>query len=287
MKLRALLPVTVAGLVLIGCAAGDDDPDSGPEAGQHDSSASGEAFAHIHGLGVADDVLYVATHHGLFALDDDGRAWMASQDDHDFMGFTIADTGEFLASGHPNSRTDLPGDLGLLESGDSGATWDTVSLSGEVDFHAIDAKNGSVYGYSSVTGELLTSTDRQTWTARGQAPLGDVAISPDDAATLAVTTEQGPQWSTDGGRTFTPVDAAPVVALIDWPRPTALYGVTPGGIVHLSDDGGASWSERARLDARPQALTVSPDGAIYVATDTTILVSRDDGDTFEPYYTWG
>src|SRR5699024_9732662 len=130
--------------------------------------------------------LYVATHNGLFAVDDDGQSWMASSEDHDFMGFTITDNGEFLASGHPNSRTDLPKDLGLLASADSGATWNTVSLSGEVDFHALAAKGESVYGYSS-SGELLASTDRQRWSSLGQIPLADVAVNADDASTLIIT----------------------------------------------------------------------------------------------------
>lgn len=273
--------VAVVALVLAGCGSVDE-----AAVGRGDDHVAGEAFSHIHGLGVVEDVLYVATHNGLFAASGDGEATMASEDDHDFMGFTVADTGGFLASGHPNSREDLPANLGMLESTDSGATWGTLSLSGEVDFHALDAKGDTVYGYSSGSSELLVSTDRVNWDSLGRIPLADVTISPDDAATLLITTEQGPQLSADGGRTFAVVDGAPVLMLVDWPRTDQLYGVTPDGVVHHSADSGASWEERSGLGQRPQAMTVAPDGAVYAALQGSIVVSRDGGETFTPYYTW-
>lgn len=283
-KRTAWVPAVTAGaaLILAGCG-GDDDGASGDPAADR---TVGEAFNHIHGLGMVDDVLYVATHNGLFAIWSDGKASAASGDDHDFMGFTVADTGDFLASGHPNSRTDLPPNLGLLESSDGGATWDTLSLSGEVDFHTLDAKGGTVYGYDSGSGDLLASTDRENWTSLAQIPLADVAINPDDAATLLITTEQGPQLSTDGGRTFAVVDGAPVIMLVEWPRSDQLYGVTPDGVIHHSADGGVSWDERGELGARPQSMTVAPDGVVYAALAGSIVISSDGGQTFTPYYSW-
>lgn len=287
MRRRALTAaVGLAGVVLAGCAD-DGDPATNSETGNADGRTVGEAFEHIHGLGVVEEVLYVATHNGLFAIRPDGRTSAASSDDHDFMGFTVADTGEFLASGHPNSRTDLPPNLGLLESSDTGATWDTLSLSGEVDFHTLDAKGGAVYGYDSGSGELLTSTDRETWVSLGQVPLADVAINPDDAASLLVTTEQGPQRSLDGGRTFAVVDGAPVIMLVEWPRTDEIYGIAPDGVVHVSADGGDNWQQRAELGGQPQAMTFAHDGAVYAALADSIVVSTDGGDSFDAYFSWG
>ena len=277
---RAATGAVVAAVVLLVAACSDDDSPAA-ETGE----PRREAFDHIHGLGVVDDLLYVASHKGLFTISSDGDAAVASEDDHDFMGFTVADTGELLASGHPNSRRDLPGHLGLLESTDGGATWDELSLSGEVDFHALDASSGSVYGYDSVSGQLLGSTDRRSWSSLGQVPLADVAISPDDGATLLITTEQGPQLSADAGKSFAVIDGAPLLMLVDWPRTDQLYGISPDGTIHHSIDAGATWEARGNLGAQPQAMTVSADGTIYVALEGSIVASSDGGETFTPYYT--
>lgn len=250
-----------------------------------DDHSGGEALSHIHGLGVVDDRLYVATHHGLFTVSTDGLT-MASEDDHDFMGFTVADSGEFLASGHPNSRDDLPGDLGLLESTDGGKTWSSLSLSGEVDFHALDAKGGTVVGLDSGTGELLTSTDRESWSSLGQLPLVDVAISPAGEQTLLITTEDGPQLSTDAGQSFAVIGGAPLLLLVEWPSSETIYGVSPDGAVHHSSDGGETWEQRGRLGGAPQAMAVAPDGAVYVALESSIVVSADGGKTFASQYSW-
>lgn len=274
------IAAVMAAMALLVAACGDDNPPAADAEEPRD-----EAFGHIHGLGVVDDMLYVATHHGLFTVSSDGKAVMASEDDHDFMGFTVTDTGELLASGHPNSRRDLPAHLGLLESTDGGATWNELSLSGEVDFHALDARSGSVYGRDSASGQLLGSTDRRSWSQLGQIPLADVAISPDDGATLIITTEEGPQLSADAGEEFAVIDGAPVLMLADWPRTDLLYGISPDGIVHHSTDSGATWKERGRLGAQPQAMTVSADGTIYVALEGAIVASSDGGDTFTQYYT--
>ncbi|WP_053203017.1 F510_1955 family glycosylhydrolase [Jiangella muralis] len=249
-------------------------------------AAAAPAFSHIHGLGAADGLLYVATHEGLYEISAAGEAVPAGPDDHDFMGFTMTGAGEFLASGHPNSRTDLPGDLGLLESADGGASWVSRSLSGEVDFHALDAKGSMVYGWSSGTGELLSSTDRTTWERLGQVPLADLTVHPDDDQTLLITTEEGPRISADGGRTFGPLDGAPVLFLADWPRAAELYGVTPDGAMQYSADGGTTWDERGALGERPQAITVGADGSVYAALEGSIVVSADGGDTFAELYAW-
>ncbi|WP_165368135.1 F510_1955 family glycosylhydrolase [Phytoactinopolyspora endophytica] len=232
-----------------------------------------------------DGVLHVATHYGLFTVDD-GDTTMVSEDDHDFMGFTVVDDGTFLASGHPNSRTDLPGHLGLLESSDGGRTWEEVSLTGEVDFHALDAKAGVVFGFDSGTAQLMSSDDRENWTQHGQFSMSDVAISSDDADTVLITTESGPLVSEDGGESFEPLDGAPVVVLVDWPRPDELYAVAPDGAIHRSADGGSTWDSAAELSAQPQAMTVAPDGAVYVALEDSLVVSEDEGETFSDLYTW-
>lgn len=242
-----------------------------------------ERLGHIHGLGVSDGVLHVATHHGLFAVSEDGDAWIVSNDDHDFMGFTVVDDGTFLASGHPGGRADLPGNLGLLESTDGGVTWSTLSLMGEVDFHALDATGDAVYGYDSASGALLASADRTSWQRLGQIPLADVAVSPDDSSVVVITTEGGPQISRDGGRSFDVIAGAPLLMLVDWQQNDEIVGITPDGVVYLGADDGGSWERRGDIGSRPHALTVGS-GSVYVATDHAILHSADGGRTYAVMY---
>jgi len=87
------------------------------------------------------------------------------------MGFTVAGPDRFLGSGHPDLRENLPALLGLMESTDRGQTWHSLSLLGEVDFHAIEAKHGQVYGYDATSVTFLVSPDGRTWQRRAQVPL--------------------------------------------------------------------------------------------------------------------
>lgn len=90
--------------------------------------------------------------------------------------------------------------------------------------------------------------------------------------------------STDGGRVFEPV-TAPLLAVLSWPRPDALYGVGPDGRVHVSADAGGSWSALGETGGVPQAVTTGPDGVLYVAVDGVGIVQSDDaGRTFQQVY---
>ncbi len=98
-----------------------------------DAAAAGEEFGHIHSLDVnpADDTLYVASHHGVFALGADGFE-RVGEERFDAMSFTIADADRFLMSGHPEPGAGGPAHLGLSESTDSGRTWRSLSLEGDI-----------------------------------------------------------------------------------------------------------------------------------------------------------
>ncbi len=73
-----------------------------------------------------------------------------------------------------------------------------------------------------------------------QAPDGDFAVSPAEPDTVLATTQQGLALSTDGGRAFRPVAAAPSLVVLAWAKQDSLYGVGPDGTVHHSTDGGAT-----------------------------------------------
>ncbi|MFC4003675.1 F510_1955 family glycosylhydrolase [Prauserella oleivorans] len=239
-------------------------------------------LAHVHGLGVdpADGTLYAATHHGVFRLPENGGPERVADRQQDTMGFTIVGPRHFLGSGHPGPNENLPDHLGLIESTDAGQTWRSLSLEGEADFHALEAKHDLVYGYDSQTQRLMVTANRRDWDRRASLALADFTVHPADANVLLATTQDGPARSTDGGRTFTAMPGAPVLLLLDWPAENTLVGVDPNGAVHTSDNGGQSWTARGRVSGAPQALATNGPSEIYVATETGIHASDDGGRTF-------
>ncbi|MGH3432588.1 MAG: F510_1955 family glycosylhydrolase [Thermocrispum sp.] len=262
---------------LLGLAACGGGSSSAPGKGGH------AELAHIHGLGInpANGELYAGTHHGVFRIPEKGEPEQVAGRTQDFMGFTILGPDHFLASGHPGpDDADSPPNLGLLKSTDGAKTWRTRSLSGEVDFHGLEAKHGQVYGYDSQTGRLMVSKDETRWDRRAQVPLDDIAVSPDDSDVVLATMQQGPARSTDGGRTFAAIDGAPLLVLLDWPSEKRLVGVAPDGAVHTSADGGKNWTKGGSVPGQPAALTTHGKAEVYVATESGIHHSTDGGKTF-------
>lgn len=274
----------LAALTLGGCSAGTPTARSQVAAGGPDPGVE-----HIHGLGVdpADGVLYAASHYGLFRITQQGAASRVADRFQDTMGFTVTGPNTFLGSGHPDFQKDpgLPPRLGLIRSTDAAETWQSVSLSGTTDFHALRAAHGNVYGWDSATSSLLVSADDgRTWDTRSRLAVRDFVVSPTDADALLATTEQGLKRSTDGGRTWGSATNAPAVVVLSWSRTDGLFALAPDGTVQYSADAGVTWTARGNAGGPPEALTIdSRDGAItlYAAVDGRgVQVSADGGATF-------
>ncbi|RPF22234.1 F510_1955 family glycosylhydrolase [Myceligenerans xiligouense] len=265
-----LLPLTL--LAIGGCGSGTASP---PEA------EGTPAMEHIHGIDVdpADGAVYAGTHHGLFRVDDDG-AELVGGHVQDFMGFTAAGPGHFLASGHPGEGQDGPSSVGLIESTDTGESWTEASLGGEADFHALEYRHDRVYGLNSMTGQLLTSDDLTTWEELTRTAMADFAVDPRTPDVVVATTQDGLARSTDGGRTFEALPSAPLLVLVSWADDGTLVGVTPEGAIHTAGDPAGDWAERGRLDAPPEALTAISSSEIYAGAGGTVLLSEDGGETF-------
>jgi hypothetical protein len=271
---RPVVTLAVSVALLAGCASESSDGESSV------------ALGHIHGVGVnaADGTLYAASHHGLFRVSGSGEPEQIAGRTQDFMGFTIVGPDHFLASGHPApDDASQPPNLGLIDSADGGETWTSVSLSGEVDFHAMEAKHGTVYGYDSQSGQLMSSADQHNWDRGARIGIADIAVAPDQPDEIVATTRQGLARSTDGGQTFTTLPSAPTLSLVDWPATGRLIGAAPDGAIYASADRGATWTRRGQVRGGPHAITTFGDTDVYVATDDTIEYSRDDGSTFEVF----
>lgn len=248
--------------------------------------SAGVELEHVHGLGVdpADGTLYAGTHFGLFRLPEQGAGTRVADRVQDYMGFTVAGPGQFLASGHPGEGDDGPSALGLIESTDGGQTWQSLSLAGEADFHALEARHGLVYGFNGLTSTFMVSQDKLTWESRGTVPMADFAVSPDDQDVILATTEQGLARSDDGGRSFGPVDGAPPLVLVSWADDGTIVGVTPEGSVHVSSDEAATWVSPGTLGADPGALYARDGDEIYAAAGGVVLSSTDGGREFTVWH---
>lgn len=262
----------VAALASGGCA--EDTPATAPPVDEDTS------VGHVHGLGVdpADDSLYVATHFGLFHVDHTGRPSRVADRYQDTMAFTVVGPGHFLGSGHPDLREDLPAHLGLIESTDAGETWTPLALQGEADFHILEPAGDSLYAYDANSGRLLRSEDRESFDEVFQGPLISVAAV-DESVPLIATNGNGQLVSIDAMTGETRELGGPRMMYLDTALDGTLAGVDPGGVVRVSTDAGRTWREVGSIDGRPAAFTISAQGW-YVATETAVHRSTDDGDTW-------
>lgn len=263
-----------AAVTLVACSS-QDPPQGGATQG-----TDANALGHVHGLGVdpGDGTLYVASHLGVFRVEN-GKPERVANRWQDTMGFAIVGPGHFLGSGHPDLTEGLPSSLGLIESTDSAETWDSVSLSGEADFHAIEAVGDYIYAFDSHTGALLVTTDRTNWDTIVKQPLLDLAANPADPETIYATTDRGDLVRSTGQAELMPVDGAPTLTDIDWQPDGPLVGIAPDGTVMVSANGETEWQEAGTLDGHAEALDAAP-GRWHAATATGVYESTDGGSTW-------
>lgn len=274
MQLRRLIAAVLTGALAAACSA--NPPDSAP--------ALVPGMTHVHGLGInpSNDSLYIATHYGLFRIDDNQAPQRVGTLTQDFMGFTVTGPDEFLASGHPDpADRQQPPHLGLIKSSDAGNSWESLSLKGSADFHALEYRHGRVYGHDSQSGKVMISLDERSWQPRAEVAAFDLAVSPVDADEILATTRQGLLRSTDGAITFAAIVGAPALVSASWPERGPLVGADIEGTLYTSTDAGQTWQPRHALTARPQALLAAGDGEVYIATETAVYKSMDDGATVQ------
>lgn len=241
-------------------------------------------MSHVHGLGTnpADGATYVATHSGVFKLEDGAAPVRVAERHQDTMGFTVAGPDRFLASGHPDlTEESRPTHLGLIESNDAAQTWQEVSLGGEADLHALDASAAGIVAFDALSGSLVSSRDGREWQLVARTAAVDVAADPLRAGTVLVTTPKGELIRHgDSGRAEA-LPEAPTALLVDWPRADLLVVADPDGQLYRSDDAGRSFARVGEPLGALQALDVTEESWL-AATEAAVLRSSDQGGSWEP-----
>ncbi|WP_224404082.1 F510_1955 family glycosylhydrolase [Pseudonocardia sp. ICBG1034] len=280
----AVLTAGIA-VLLMGCG-GPAQPAAAPATAG--TAGVFEQVGHVHGVGVdpADGSTVIAGHHGLFSLTAEGTVTPRQNPQAggpDLMGFTVAGPNTYLASGHPAPQdTSTPNPLGLVRSTDRGATWEPISLHGEVDFHALDVDGTVVAGLDATRGLLLTSTDSgQNWQQGASLSALDIALAPGENTRILATTEAGVMASHDGGTTFTSIAGSPLLAYLAWADDGSVYGIAPEGTLYASTDRGVTWQRRGATAAPPQAISAEHGGRLTVVTEVGVERSTDGGVTLQ------
>lgn len=238
-------------------------------------------FGHVHGLSFVESSqqLLLASHEGLFDVTDESIEKLSPT--LDLMGFAEASDDLYYASGHPGPGSELPNPLGLVKSTDGGQTWEELSRQGESDFHAMTVSSEGIIGFD---GTLRLTGDGEEWT-EVEASFQPANLSAYvDSPTVLATTEGGIQRSTDGGLTWELSTDSPVLLLTTFADETTVAGVSPDGVIYISQDAGQTWEEAGGTTAAPSAMAASKEGEsdlrIWVSTEQGIEYSEDGGASF-------
>lgn len=274
--------VTFTAVTVVGCSL--QDPIADEDLSQEMTAADARVVGHVHGLGVdpGDGTLYLASHYGVFRVDD-GTPERVADRWQDTMGFAVIGPGHFLGSGHPDLREDLPTSLGLIESTDGAESWQSVALLGDADLHSIEPVDGVIYAYDSRSGSLVVTTDRQTWETIDRRPLYDLAADPAEPGTVYATTTDGELVRSVDQARLKPVEGAPALTGIDWEPGGPLAGVTRKGAVLVSPTGGTEWETVGQLDGQVEAFDAAP-GRWHAATRSGVYESTDNGATWDQVF---
>ncbi|MFM1725605.1 sialidase family protein [Rhodococcus sp. PAM 2766] len=218
---------------------------------------------HLHGLHVdADGTVLAGTHSGLLALAPSGNTTRIGASDDDLMGLSgIPGTDTLFSSGHPGPSSEAPDPLGLARSTDGGVTWESRSLVGEVDFHALASDGRILVGFDTSSGIQVSADEGATWSPGAAIGASALAVN---AGGIWAATPDGPLLSTDGARTFAPTPGAPPLGLVSAGRDGSLWGMDDGGNAWRSRDGRA-WEEFTRV-GDVEALTALDYDTAYAAT---------------------
>ena len=248
----------------------------------------------VHALAVnpRDGSLFAATTRGVYWIKDSEWAQRTNDSYQNTRGLIATGPDTFLGSGSADLRDVVggwePRFAGLIQSQNGGRNWHTLSLKGEADFHTLELKERSIYGYDYVSEAFMVSGDRgRTWETRSHLPpLLDFAVNPISVDRILATDGNRMLMSRDGGRSWQPHPAPPLVHLA-WTDATNFWGLDADGNTYLSADAGETWIQRTSLPASPQAFVATSDtlyAAVHVEDGIVIHLSVDGGESWQVHY---
>lgn len=295
--MRALVLAILALLAVGGCggdepaATAEQTPTPNPTTEAAPSQPASAANAYIGSLAVdpGDGTLMIGTGLGLFRADKgsseaervtgelttpDGSGQVSSN----FVLRYVA-PGDLLGAGaHPEGGGSLPENLGLMRSGDAGASWEPISALGDADYHILQARGDHVVAVRLDSPDFDVSSDGgRTFETRTppDAPL-DVEFDPDDPQRMLVATAQGVFSSADGGGSWRPRDPIPSEQLA-WASSDTVYRADPGGLIKVSSDGGETWEDRGSVGIGVNELAVDEEGTLYASVPGGEVKRSTDG----------
>ena len=277
----AILLIVLSISLPTGCGEGDGASESDPPSGGA-AKVEDPGPIHVHGLGInpADGSLFIATHTGLFrAPKGQLKATRVADRIQDTMGFTVVGPDDFLGSGHPDGREQLPPFLALIRSTDGGRRWRPISMLGERDFHVLEAVGKRVYGFGSDfksrEQSFLVSLDGgRSWKEREvPEPLISLALDPRDPERLLASGERALYLSENAGDRWLRIDGP--AGLVAWNDRVIV--VENDGAVHSAENPNSRLRPVGDIDGQPAALETRPHGELYVALHDGTIKRSDDG----------
>lgn len=242
-----------------------------------------------HGLAVGRknaSKVYIATHTGLLALNNDAELQRVSDAQDDYMGFSAHPTDPkiFYSSGHPRTG----GNIGFQKSTDGGKTWQKISngVGGPVDYHAMavsQADPSIVYGV--YRGQLQRSNDEgKEWQVIPNS-LGNIivlATSPNSKDTVYAGTTEGFSVSQNQGVSWSKLNLSNTVvaAAVNPKNEQQIIAYSQDQGLVLSNDGGSTWNKQVSYSGSAVmqiAYDVQNPATIYLINQNLEVYKTNDG----------
>ena len=243
----------------------------------HAKAETLDSVSHIHHVKVVGSKVLVLTHEGLYELVGENNIKLVGKEKIDVMGF-VSLGNVLVASGHPAVGSKMPNPIGVIKSLDGGLTWNSVSLTGKVDFHFLEGLGSDLYGADSQTGQLMYSADSGvTWKTLGANSFSDVAVSPNKAGMAIAIKDSELLLTQNAFKTSSKIVSGLKMTQIEW-RKSGLYALS-GRSLYKSTNSGKTWTKLSTFKGDPGILSAS-DQLMLVTVGSEIYTSKNEGKSF-------